>query len=111
TGQTLPSPTEGISYLPTLLGREDQQSHDHLVWEFFEYGGQQAVIQGRWKAIRQKLHKRGLKEPIQLFDLDADPGEKIDLSADHPDIVARLEVILLTDRSPNPNFRIDALDD
>ena len=33
------------------------------------------------------------KIDLALFDLEADPGEKADVMAQHPDVVARLEAI------------------
>src|SRR5690606_16194264 len=50
-------PTDGISFLPTLLGDQDQDSHEFLYWEFPAYGGQQAVRMGQWKGLRQNILK------------------------------------------------------
>ena len=30
--------TDGISFLPTLTGKKEQDIHDFLYWEFPEYG-------------------------------------------------------------------------
>ncbi|MDQ3069271.1 MAG: sulfatase-like hydrolase/transferase [Acidobacteriota bacterium] len=46
-----------------------------------------AVRSGRWKLIREPSR-------AMLFDLGADPGERQDLSAKHPDIVRRLQSAL-----------------
>jgi len=45
---------------------------------------QKAVRAGRWKYLRDG-------GAVMLFDVDADPGERRDLSYHHPDIVADLE--------------------
>ena len=77
-----PAGIDGISILPTLLGRPQQQKqHDYLYWEL---NGQQAVRMGDWKAVRLKPDQK-----IQLFNLKTDIGEKIDVADQHPDIVAR----------------------
>jgi len=34
-----PENTDGISILPTLLGKPQVDKHDFLFWEFPEYGG------------------------------------------------------------------------
>ena len=60
-GVRVPRSADGLSFLPTLLNREeDQQKHDYLYWEFYEQGGKQAVREGNWKFIR--LNTRADKE-------------------------------------------------
>ena len=58
---------------------------------------------GRWKLVRfpETKGRRPPQAPPagdSLYDLDADPGETTDVSADHPDVMARLaaEVDALT---------------
>jgi arylsulfatase len=100
---------DGISYLPTLLGQPEKQAkHDYLFWEFAGYGGQQAVRIGNWKGVRQGLHKGNTR--IELYDLKNDPGEKRDVAAQHPEIVARIEKIMRDGRTPSKLFPIKALD-
>jgi arylsulfatase A len=85
-----PADTDGISYVPTLLGHaDDQQAHDSLYWEFFEQGGMQAVREGRWKAIRLNALDPNAAA-IELYDLETDLGEEHDVAWKHADIVARL---------------------
>ena len=59
---------------------------------FWEYEGQLAVRAGRWKLVLDgKLDfTRVAADPVHLADLDADPGERTNLAARHPDLVARL---------------------
>ena len=52
-----PSSTDGISLLPTLLAKDQSEKHDYLYWEIPEYGGQQAVRIGQYKAIRKNIFK------------------------------------------------------
>jgi arylsulfatase A-like enzyme len=85
-GTAAPKNTGSVSLVPSLLGRENQAEHEYLYWEFYENGVSQAVLlDGRWKAIRL----RTLEAPIALFDLQNDIGERNDLSATNPQLVAR----------------------
>lgn len=83
-GAQAPAGLDGISILPTLLGQA-QKPHDYFYWEFHEGGFSQAVRMGPWKGIR-----KGLDGPIQLYNLDDDLGERRNLSADKPQIVASI---------------------
>jgi arylsulfatase A-like enzyme len=83
-GASAPDAIQSISLVPTLLGDTTQQAtHDYLYWAF---QGQQAVRQGRWKAVRDSIGGG----PTALYDLDADPGESTDVADAHPDVVERL---------------------
>src|SRR5882672_6665891 len=62
---------DGISFLPTLLGRTQTNRHEFLYWEFHERGFQQAVRMGDWKALRPQAG-----EPLELYNLKSDIGEK-----------------------------------
>ncbi|NRA97858.1 MAG: sulfatase-like hydrolase/transferase, partial [Planctomycetes bacterium] len=104
----VPKGVDGVSYLPTLLGKPGQEQHDHLVWEFFGYRGQQAVRAGRWKAVRQGLH--GGNTTVELYDLDRDLAEAHDIAAQHPEIVNRLTRVMESVRVPNKDFPIKMLD-
>jgi arylsulfatase A-like enzyme len=77
-----PKDIDGISILPTLLGRAGKQKkHEFLYWEFHEQGKKQAVRVGDWKGVRLNVAKNpdGL---IELYNLKADIGEQKDLAAD-----------------------------
>lgn len=90
-----PSNTDGISYLPTLLGNQDKQvQRPYLYWEFADYDGQQAVRIGKWKGIRFNINKGNVQ--LKLFDLDNDMQEQHDVANEHPDIVASMETIMKT---------------
>ncbi len=96
-----PKPTDGISFLPTLLGKEQRQKHDYLYWEFSNYGGQQAVRKGKWKAIRRNLESGN--KTVELYDLSNDSENK-NLASQHPAIVNEMKVIM-------KNSHIEALND
>jgi choline-sulfatase len=57
---------------------------------YFEY----ASLENQWK-YRLRMTMDG-KEEFSLYNLDRDPGEKIDLAALHPDIAARQHQLLKT---------------
>ena len=93
---------DGISYLPTLLGKKGQQEHDYLYWEFHEMKGRQAILKDNWKAIRYNVSEG---EPMQLYNLEEDPGETRDLAADYPDKVAAFEALMQSARTESAVFR------
>ncbi len=112
----VPAVADGVSLLPTLLG-ETQPARPFLYREFAGYGGQQAVWQGPWKAIRQNLQPKGKKAskappPVvtELYNLEADPAEAADVAAKNPDVLARFEGIMKSARTVSPEFPIVALD-
>lgn len=93
TGQSIPG-NDGISLLPTLLGKESfQQQHTFLYFEFPETGGQIAIRLGNWKGVKRGL-KKNPAAPWMLFDLETDPSEATDLSGRYPAILLRMEAII-----------------
>ncbi len=88
-----PSDIQGISYLPTLLDRpNEQKKHPYLYWEFPGYGGQQAVRMGKWKGIIFNEQKGNTT--MKLFNLDTDIQEQYDVAAENPDIVKEIKDIM-----------------
>jgi arylsulfatase A-like enzyme len=107
----VPKDVDGVSVLPTILGKDDQQKqHDYLYFEFPEYGGQQAVRMGKWKAVRLNILKGTLK--TQLFDLSNDIQEQNDMASQYPNIVKRMEAIMKKEHhTPEvAKFRMKALE-
>jgi arylsulfatase A-like enzyme len=94
----LPANIDGQSVLPTLLGKT-QKPHEFLYWEFHEKGSKQAVRMGDWKAVRLAINK-----PLELYDLKTDSGEKNNVAAAHPDVVAKIENYLKTARTESPKW-------
>jgi arylsulfatase A-like enzyme len=101
TGTPLPAGLDSTNFLPALLG-EAQPPHEFLYWEFYENGSAQAVRFGNWKAIRQPM----LDGPIALYDLGADLGEKHDIAAAHPDLVARAKEYMDKAHTPSPLWKV-----
>ena len=81
--------TDGISFLPELLGKK-QPTHDFLYFELYEYGGQQAVRMGEWKAVKRNMLK-DKNAKWELYNLKEDIGEKNDLAAKYPNKVKKAD--------------------
>ncbi len=78
---------EGIDILPILAGTAPAVPRE-IFWRIpGSSAPQKAVRSGDWKL----LHESGVD---RLFDLRADPGEKHDVAADHPELVRRLKAAL-----------------
>ncbi|HKL20835.1 MAG TPA: sulfatase/phosphatase domain-containing protein, partial [Tichowtungia sp.] len=91
-----PEEIDGVSILPTLLGKKQDLSDRLLYWEFYERGYQQAVRIGDWKAIRLAPDKE-----LELYDLSRDLNEQHNIAAEHPEVIARIEACLKTARTPS----------
>jgi len=74
------TPPDGIEGRSHLSDAEDLGARA-LFWD---RGNQRAVRRGPWKLLVQ-----GRGKP-QLYDLQADPGEKTNLAAEHPELVKEL---------------------
>lgn len=93
-GTPTPDNVDGISFLPTLKGDDDdQEKHDYLYWEFSERGGRQAIVQGDWKLVKYNVFKKK-KTLTFLFNLSDDISETKNLAESNPDKVKELEALL-----------------
>jgi arylsulfatase A-like enzyme len=99
SGVPAPKGIDGHSIVPTLLGKGQQTRHESLYFEIYEPYFQQAVRMGDWKGYRL-----GTKAPLELYDLKADPVEKQNIAAAHPDIVRKIEGIMKAEHSPSPHY-------
>lgn len=106
TGRPLNVPTDGISLLPTLLGRPGPREHPPLYWEFPALQGRLAMRQGNWKAVRYDVNKNP-DSTLELYDLTQDAGETRNVAAQHPDVVAELEALIRQSHTPAPNPRFN----
>jgi arylsulfatase A-like enzyme len=103
-GIKTPESLDGISMLPTLLGQSlKQKKHEYLYWEFHEQGKRQAVRMGNWKGIRQNVAKNP-DGPIELYYLENDIGERNNVAKQHPQIVAKIEDLMKSARTPSEHW-------
>lgn len=95
-GAETPNDLDGMSILPTLLGQDvvgrQQQEHEFLYWE---YGRQTAIRIGQWKGVRSEQDAAW-----ELYDLASDISEAVDVSANHVDIVSRMQELAEREHSP-----------
>ena len=82
--ETSPGDLDGVNLLPHFQGDIKTPPHEALMWR---WTAQSAIREGQWKLLRG-----GERE--YLYDLAADPGEKQNLAAQHPDIASRLRAKL-----------------
>jgi len=100
SGRPVPAGLDGQSILPTLRGQA-QKPHDFLYWEFHERGFHQGVRHQNWKAVRY-----GVKQPLELYDVAKDIGERTNVAAQNPEVVKRIEAYLETARTESPDYPI-----
>lgn len=94
---------DSVSLLPALLGQADRPLREATVHH--SINGSFAIRQGKWKLALcpgsggwsfPRPGRDSSKElpALQLFDLEADPGEEINLYEKHPDVVQRLTALM-----------------
>lgn len=104
TSQHVPDNVDGISFAPELTARGRITQDRPMYWEWNEdhfklpyRATKQACRKGRWKIVRHDP-----KRPWELYDLAADPGEKSDLAAAQPHVVAELDAWVRANRVDPP---------
>ncbi len=96
--QPTPAGIDGVSFLPTLLQKGKQFTHDHLYWEFHELGGRIAIRKGNWKGVRYGVSVNP-DSPLELYDLSKDSGEKNNIAAENLEVVHELDRLLKNART------------
>ena len=108
-GAPVPDGVDGVSVRGWITG-ESEVDHPPLYWERPPYPGlnvdgtppasatfTQAVRSGTFKGLRWAVGDttaHGDRWRFELYDLDVDGGEKVDVSALHPDIRSELEAVM-----------------
>lgn len=93
---------DGVSVLPTLLGKPQDLDDRFQYWEQTSKGFDQAVRWNNWKAVRI-----GKGNPLELYDLSKDPSETTDVAKANPAVVNRIEEYLKTARVESEDWPSD----
>lgn len=92
-GVEAPPGTDGISFLPILLGQGEQKEHSYLYWAHYrghdEPPQSQAVRAGKWKAIQPQPGAA-----VELYDLESDIGETWNLASEKTEMAEELTAFL-----------------
>ncbi len=108
TGAALPELSiDGVSVLPLLEGNE--AANPRNVFLYYYMGDLRAVREGKWKRVFEHVTRSYVgvepgndghpgpyafpRVPAALYDLETDVTETTDVSAEYPEIVARLDAI------------------
>ena len=100
---------DGVSLVGLIQGNEAQRDKP-LIWNFNGYGGIVAVRDGDWKAIRRNINQKQAAD-WELYNIADDPAEANDLAKSHPEIVKRLELAFINDRTFEPDFPMKIYDE
>lgn len=105
-GGEIPSQTDGISFLPSLTQRGTQAQHEHLYWEF--HSGKpahhkEAVLSWPWKMVHTDFQADG-QDIYELYNLETDSTEQVDLIRQQPDQAQRLKRIMKASHSQDINW-------
>lgn len=103
-GAKSPQYIDGVSYLPSLIGKKKQRKHTHLYFEFHEGGGKQAVIKDDWKLIRLQVNQPE-KTYYELYNLKSDDKEVHNLANKEEKRVKELIRLMDSSRTPNVLFK------
>jgi arylsulfatase A len=110
SGSALPTTQhlDGIDLTPVLQGQAANDRQELMIWEFHGYGGQIAIRDGKWKAIRQQLSKQ--PTDWELYDIEQDITETHDVASAHPQVIQRLEQAYRQTRTIEPDFPLPLYD-
>ncbi len=108
-GTKVTAECDGISFLPTLLGKNsEQKQHPYLFWNFNEQGGKRSVLKWPWKLIhlntgsadqpakpaRKKNAAAAKPLVVELYNMVSDPTESRNVEKENLKIVEELEALM-----------------
>ena len=98
-----PNPLDGHDMLDVIRGKAEEPKRDWFSYIAQGTPDKTAICDGTWKLVvlggsvldvaLDRATRPGIsnaKPSVELFRLDRDPGEQTDLTAEHPEVVARL---------------------
>lgn len=88
-----PGNLDGINFLPALRGENQLPARPWFSYIHQSEDAHASVHEGRWKLVAHGdffAAEPAIAPALELYDLEADPGEQTDVAAKHPDVVARL---------------------
>lgn len=109
TGAPLPKvKIDGVNIFPLLLNKPGANPRTDFVYYYYK-NSLEAIREGEWKlvfphrGISYKVYSPGndgmpgkvakVKIPMALYHLSVDPGETLDVQAERPDVVKKLEAL------------------
>jgi arylsulfatase A-like enzyme len=99
-----PENVDSVSFLPSIMGEpERQRQHEYLYWEFYEYGSAQAVRIGPWKGVKKPM----FTGPIELYNLEEDLGEELNVADEYPEILEKIEACMRAAHTPSELWKIE----
>ncbi len=101
--EKLQTETDGISFLPTLLGEKNSQDkHEYLYWEFHENPTtNQAIRKDEWKAVRMDPDGE-----VELYNLNEDIAEENNIAGEHPEVVSKMKSLFEEGRTPDDFWKM-----
>ncbi len=116
-GADIPKETDGISFLPALLNKK-QEEHKLMYWEYFDYNYgwkpgaknprnyllSQAVRLGEWKGVRNDLNKNP-DAPLELYNLKNDISEQNNVADQYPEIVKEIMKLMKSEHKDSEYFK------
>ena len=101
-GAQTPEDIDGISVVPTLLGRPGQKPHEFLYWEYHSGGRAfKPSASGNWKADPQPRHDSARRHSRTCTTLATDPSEKINVAGQRPELAAKAAAYMKAAHRPS----------